>query len=296
MRKLFAFMAIGLLLLGTAGVAGAAVLNFEGSATVLLADYPQGDLRGGGVATINNSSGVIPAHLQTLRLKQSRGQIRGTFTRIVTDPEVIANGVLALVYDNVGGGTGTYWGISGGAASTSSGNVGALAQNGLVKICLLSTACTTYLPLVLNQPTTVNGVPGTGSKGVGIGGLITAGGYGGIRISLQAAPWTIKTATVLDQITINKGLANQTRILTTWVAKGWAHAPASTTTSTAQPSGVIQLVTPNQVVTNLPLGSSVKMGSFVITVIHFIPEPGLLLLLGAGVAGLAVLGRSRMRK
>jgi hypothetical protein len=80
------------------------------------------------------------------------------------------------------------------------------------------------------------------------------------------------------------------------VAKGWAHAPASTTTSTAQISGAVQLVTPNQVVTNLPLGSSDKMGSFVITVIHFIPEPGLLLLLGSGVAGLAFLGRRRMLK
>jgi len=80
------------------------------------------------------------------------------------------------------------------------------------------------------------------------------------------------------------------------VAKGWAHAPASTTTSTAQPGGMLQLVTPNQVTTNLPLGSSDKMGSFVIVVYEFIPEPGLLLLLGSGVAGLAVLGRRRMGK
>jgi hypothetical protein len=38
------------------------------------------------------------------------------------------------------------------------------------------------------------------------------------------------------------------------------------------------------------------MGSFVITMIHFIPEPGLLLLLGSGVAGLAFLGRRKLRK
>jgi hypothetical protein len=136
-------------------------------------------------------------------------------------------------------------------------------------------------------------VPGTGTKGVGVGGLITAGGYGGIRISLQAAPWTIKTATVIDQITPTGG---PPRIFETWYAKGWAHAPVSTTTSTAQPSGMIQLVTPNQAVTNLPLGSSDKMGSFLIVMIHFIPEPGLLLLLGSGVAGLAFLGRRRMRE
>jgi hypothetical protein len=58
----------------------------------------------------------------------------------------------------------------------------------------------------------------------------------------------------------------------------------------------VQLITPSQVVTNLPLGSSDKMGSFVITVIHFIPEPGLLLLLGSGVAGLALLGRRKLMR
>jgi hypothetical protein len=38
------------------------------------------------------------------------------------------------------------------------------------------------------------------------------------------------------------------------------------------------------------------MGSFVILVIRFIPEPGLLLLLGSGVAGLVLLGRRRIRQ
>jgi hypothetical protein len=293
MRKLFVLMASGFLVFGMAGVANAAVMNYEGTARILLADFPEGILPGGGVATINGSAGGVPAHLSTMRLAKSRGQINGSFVRLVTDPETIADGIASLIYEDVGLLTGTWAGISGGVASTSTGNVGQMAVGGLVKICLLSTACSQFLPLVLNQPTTVNGVPGTGTKGVGVGGLITAGGYGGIRISLQAAPWTIKTATVLDQITPTGG---PPRVNETWVAKGWAHAPASTTTSTAQPSGMIQLITPNQVSTNLPLGSSDKMGSFVITVLHFIPEPGLLLLLGSGVAGLAFLGRRRMMK
>jgi hypothetical protein len=59
---------------------------------------------------------------------------------------------------------------------------------------------------------------------------------------------------------------------------------------------MVQLVTPNQVVTNLTLGSQQKMGSFVIAAIRFIPEPGPLLLLGSGVAGLVLLGRGRMRQ
>jgi hypothetical protein len=292
MRKFLALMATGLLIFGMAGAASAAVLNYSGTARVLLADYPEGILTGGGVATINGSDGVIPAHLSTLRLAASRGQIGGTFTRLVTDPDVLGNGVFALEYVGVGGLTGTNTGISGGAASTRTGG-GIMGQGGLVKICLLSYDCTIYLPMILNQPTTVNGVPGTGSKGVGVGGLITAGGYGGIRISLQGAPWTIKTATVLDQIT---PVAGPPREISTWVAKGWAHGPLSNTTTTAQQSGMVQLVVASQVTTNLPLGSSDFMGSFVVTVIHFIPEPGLLLLLGSGVAGLAFVGRRRMRR
>jgi hypothetical protein len=290
MSKRFVWIATAFLALGTAGVANAAVLNWAGTATILWAEYGPVQLTGGGVATINGSSGVIPAHLNTLRLAKSRGQFEGTATRIITDPDSMSSSVQMLIYEGVEGLTGTWSGISGGAASTGTGG-GILPVGGLVKICLLSTACTQYLPLVLNQPTTVNGVTGTGSKGVGVGGWITAGGYNGVLVSLRAAPWTIKTATVLDQITVGT-----TRTLTTWVAKGWAHAPVSTTTSTAQPGGDVQLVTPNQIVTNIPIGSRDKMGSFVILAIHFIPEPGLLLLLGSGVAGLAILGCRRLRK
>jgi len=76
---------------------------------------------------------------------------------------------------------------------------------------------------------------------------------------------------------------------------GFAHGPASGTTSTAQPSGVLQLVTPNQVRTNLALGSSRKVAILGELLVRFIPEPGLLVLLGSGVAGLLLLGRSRIR-
>jgi hypothetical protein len=294
MRKLFVLMATAFLALDTAGVANAAVLNWAGTATVILAEYGSAEFTGGGVATINGSSGAVPAHLSTLRLAASRGQIEGTVIMLVTDPDLWGSSGQPprLILDGVRLMTGTWGGISGGAASTTTGG-GILPVGGLVKFCILYTTCTQYLPMVLNQPTTVNGVPGSGTKGVGVGGVISAGGYGGIKISLWAAPWTIKTATVLDQITPTGG---PPRIMTTWVAKGWAHAPVSTTTSTAQPSGMLQLVTPNQVVTNLPLGSQQKMGSFVIAVYHFIPEPGLLLLLGSGVAGLALLGRRRIRQ
>jgi hypothetical protein len=291
MGRQLSCLATALLAFCVAGAANAAVLNWQGTSTTYLADYPEVPIKGGGIATLNGSDGSVPAHLITLRLAASRGNIGGTFTQFVTDPETAADGVAALIFTRMRAGTGTLGPVSGGAASTVSPAEGEMPVGGLVKVCILSTTCTQFVPLVLTQPTTVNGVPGTGIKGAGIGGMVTAGGYGGIRISMQAAPWTLKTGTVIDQLTTMDGQ----RVFTTLTYKGWAHAPASTTSTTAQLSGVVQLVMPNQVMTNLALGSSDKMASAMVMVLRFVPEPGLLLLLGSGVASLAALGRRRIR-
>jgi hypothetical protein len=314
MRKLLVLGLAAAFAFSAAGTAGAARLNWEGTGFSQVATLPELTIPGGGVATVNGSSGTIPAHLDTLRLAASRGGVTGTDTNIVTDPEVAGNGIAAIIYQAQGG-TGTLAPISGAIASTTALTQRVLPAAGLSKICLLSTVCTDFLPLVLTQPTTngarfqINtatpnqltpnalqgkklGVPGTGTKGVGIGGLLTVGGFSAIRISLEAAPWTVKTATAIDQTDDNTGLAafhNVTRM-------GFAHGPASGTTSTAQTSGVLQVVTPAQVRTNLSLGSNVKVSVMGELLIHFIPEPGFLLLVGAGATGLALIGRSRMRK
>ena len=296
-----------------APVARSSVLNWEGTLSTLTGSLPAIPITGGGVATVNGSTGPIPAHLATLRLKGSRGNVTGTATHLITDPEVAGNGIAAIIVQGALR-TGTLASISGAVASNASLTESTLPLGGVAKICLLSTVCTDFLPLVLTQPTT-NGaryqlttatpnqltgmgnqgkrlaVPGTGVKGVGIGGLITVGGDSPIRISLQAAPWTVRTATAVDQTDDNTGAAafhNVTRM-------GFAHGPASGTTSTAQPSGVLQLVTPSQVRTNLSLGSNLKVSVLTELLIHFIPEPGLLVLLGSGVAGLVLLGRNRIR-
>jgi len=292
MRKLLIILASGFSALGMAGIASAAPLNWEGTMIILMADYPSSVMTGGGVATVNGSSGGIPAHLSSLRVMASRGQVNGSFTNVVTDPELAANGVAAFIFQEMEGGTLTVGAISGGAASTSVLTPNTMVVGGVVRMCLLSTSCTLFLDMVFTAPTTVNGVPGTGRKGLGIGGLITVGGYGGIRMSVEGAPWTIKTTTVFDHITTVGG----SRIFTPVVFKGWAHAPASETSSAAQPGGVVQLVTPAQMATNLPLGSNEKTAVGGTFVLRFIPEPGLLLLLASGVVGMALLGRGRMRK
>lgn len=295
LRKSILLSISALLVLGVAGAANASPLNWEGTATLLLGDFPATPIPGGGVATVNGSGGL--GHLNTLRLAASRGQVNTDFVLLVTDPEVEGNGIAALSFIGIQGGTGTIGssisGISGAVASTGVLQVHQIPIGGVVKLCLITTTCDSSLDIVLSAPTTVNGVEGGNVNAVGVGGLITVGaGTNTIRLSIQGAPWTLKTVTAIDHITTVNG--NTTFIELT--LKGFAHGPASGTTTTAQPSGVIQLVTPTQVVTNLQLGSNKKVSSGVIFLIHFVPEPGLMLLIGSGVVGLAVLGRKRMRK
>jgi hypothetical protein len=74
-------------------------------------------------------------------------------------------------------------------------------------------------------------------------------------------------------------------------AMGFRHGPASLGSSTATASGVLQLVTPIVISTNLGVDLAL-LGAFAFLTLHFVPEPGTAVLLGAGVAALAALGRA----
>ncbi len=291
MRRVLILLAAAMLALGVGISASAKPLNFTGTvSTAIGTELPALNNTLGGVATVNNSAGAIPAHLQTLQLKASRGAGQTSAMVAITDPVVAANGI-ASIRINSDLGTGTFAPISGGAASTTVLTKNVLPVRGLSKVCLLSTQCTNFLPLVLTQH-----VATSMAKGVGIGGLLTIGaGTNPIRISIEAAPWTIKTATKIDQITTPMTPMG-IKVFINVSGKGFAHDPSSTTTNTAQPSGVVQLISPMQIVTNLTSGSNAKISLFSTMKLHFIPEPGMLVLLGSGVAGLVMLGRRRMGK
>jgi hypothetical protein len=274
-----------LLLLGSVGSASAELLNWEGTSTPLLGDFPRtAKIVGGGVATLNSSGGL--GHLSSLRLKASRGNLNGGFTQLVTDPETVGNNIAALRWQNLAGTTGTVAPISGALQNTSLAlTTNRMGVTGTVRLCLFTTDCADSLDTPLQ---TVNG-----NVGIGIGGLITVDS-GGIKISLQAAPWTIKTATITDHITTTDTELN--RLFVAVNLTGFAHGPLSSTSTTGTINGVVQLVSPSQVTTNLPLGSNKLIAGGQTILIRFIPEPGLLLLLGSGVAGLALLGKRHLRR
>ena len=126
-----------------------------------------------------------------------------------------------------------------------------------------------------------------GTRGVGIGGLITWNGFGaaGAKASLVAAPWTIGMAVVSTGSTVSGGPT------ATFARSGFAHGPASGTTSTARRGGVVQLVTPLQIATSI--GGVERIGFIAQLTLVFVPEPGTALLLGAGITVLALQSRGR---
>jgi hypothetical protein len=254
-----------------AGQAGAKTLDWHGTLNLELWQGNDVTFEGSGVATVNDSSGS--AHLSTLRLA---GGITGSATAPTTDPDMTGT-VKSIRLDSATLGTGTLSGISGAPPMGQA----ALPIPGFARVCLLTTDCTTNLPLDL----TLN----DGNTGIGVGGTLTIAGFGQIHISLENAPWTLATVSGLNQ-TVGGGFKTLTRV-------GFVHGAASASdSSTAAPSGVIQLIAPQAVVTAGMPGNSTAIPLFITMTLHFIPEPGLLLLLGSGVVGLGLLGRSRMNR
>jgi hypothetical protein len=130
----------------------------------------------------------------------------------------------------------------------------------------------------------IGGFPGGGSPllaiplNVGSPNTVTKAA-GGVAITAIAAGWTVATAVV-------DGLAPPTD-----------PPGATTTTATAMGanglapdgSGTLVLVTPIKILTNV----AGTLAAFGVLSLTYVPEPGTLMLLGLGVAGLAAIGRRR---
>jgi hypothetical protein len=271
---------LGFLTIGAAGSAGASTLAFTGSLTLefgpILNFGPRWRMTasGAGFALVNGSG--TGAHLSSLALAG------GTIGPITTSvPSVWGTATESVRFTGVQNLSGSFTGLSGGPPGG-----GPMGLSGLAKVCYFSMACPGWaVPLA----------PSTGGAGFGIGGtqletasIHTAGTYTtapAVGLTIQHASWTIGTRAASIH-------TPSSSIRTLTVLSGFAHGPASLTSSAAQPSGALQLVTVSKVFTTLT-GAVPELPLVSVLNLHFVPEPGTLLLFGSVMAALAVLGRRR---
>jgi hypothetical protein len=287
---------LGVLSLFVAGQASAKIMDTWTRISIQFSNLARAEASDTGIGVTTLTTTAAGDHINTVSVGTgTAGGVPGLSLNAimpVTDPIVSAAGIVSVRLTNIRAGfvagpnnnMGVAAGISGAIASTTTPATGlaTIPSQGMVRICLLVPGCAGNLPLDAGQ--TVNGV----AIGGGVGGLLTIGGVGSIRISILGAPYTAKTITIFNRT--NNGA------IVTFTEKGFAHGPLSNTSSTGQTSGVLQLVTANHTSTLGVPGNADISGQFSRIFVHFIPEPGLLLLLGSGAVGMALLGRKRIRK
>ena len=241
--------------------AGAETLAFEGTFSVGGLGGPAPVGTAVGVATVNGSAGGLGGHLTSLQVPG------GLFTAMSTSTPITASPPFTKLVVSITPGAGTFTGAG------TNPMTGVLPVPGNVMVCLLFNC-----GIAVNIPFTENG-----TRGVGIGGTVMAPGIGTSTISIMGVPW----------VDAPVAITNTSGVFT---SQGFAHGPLSFTSTTAQTGGVIQLVTPVAVTFNLTGQPPLVLPLFGALNVRFLPEPGAFVPLAAGAAGVALLGRRKLRR
>jgi hypothetical protein len=141
---------------------------------------------------------------------------------------------------------------------------GAMPLAGFAKVCLFGPCASAVSNLIV--PLSVVGQDDVA--------FVTGGA---VSFSVVGAPWTTGTAAV-----------------GTFTAMGGAHGPASSTSSTFASGGSLQLVAP--FFASTAISTSQFVPSFAILTLHFVPEPGTLVLLGTGIVVLVRCGQQTRKR
>jgi hypothetical protein len=246
----------GALALGPARAATAVVFPFTGTLGIRMVGQDQESPRPFDLTVSVSGSGnaVVNGsgpggHLQTLALAGGTFAGNAAATFPTTPLSALFRGVVASVANGAGS---FHFGASPGG--------GVLPLAGSAKVCLFN-PCS--VPIInVNVPLNV----------VGVGGAATNMANPSLLVTVVGAPWTTGTVSEVG-----------------FTSMGFRHGPLSGASSTAMGSGVVRLVTPIFITTNIP--QAISFGGFASLTLHFVPEPASLVLLGGGVILLAAAGR-----
>jgi hypothetical protein len=261
---------VGLLIIASAPLtASAEKMQWVGTLQLDFGRYSPVAFAGSGVATINSSA--TGPQLEDLRVA---GGITGIETIPITDPNITATFRSLRISAQLGTGTlASFWPVKPWPHPQLSRNT--IPTRGSLRVCMFTPGCLLGIQAPFSRH--------SGNEAVGVGGILTGGGSGDLRISVEAAPWTVYSSTLF--IPTNQGGSAP------WTRSGWIHGPASYSSSAATTNGSVQLVSPLVVRSN----GGLYLPGFASLTLRFIPEPGYLLLITAGIVALITLGRSRAR-